>query len=302
MKINHDIYFFKRSPVLFTLILYCVFLSVSAQASDLDSLRVLIRSLQNKIEQKETVITQLSQEFNTINAKIYDYKAVQTSGAASFSRRLRNALKASHQLADTLDFVNKQIREDKSKLQNVYSTAIEHIEQKIQNELTEAKRAFRKRNEQKKRLSRIKKLEHEKAEYAGSLQKMQIDEKGWEKIIIEAGDTLRRLKLKAALLEDFRTNLKQSIRTLESELKKNRGDKKTYTEILDFYKELDDSLDDDQDIFDRSRIEELHDKIENLDAEFTKLKRQKTILNRDVIILEAQVQSFKTVISNKEAL
>ena len=302
MKIYQDIYSFKRSLVVFTtLIIFCLLLSVSVQASDLDSLRVLIRSFQNKIEQKESFITQLSQEFNTINAKIYEYKTVQTSGVASFSGRLRNALKASHQLADTLDFVTRQIREDKSKLQNAYSAAIEHIERKIQGELTEVKRESRNRNEQKKRLNLIKHLEQEKAEYAGNLQKMQVDEKGWKKITIEAGDTLRRLKLKAALLEDFEKNLKQSIQTLESGSRKNRDDKKTYAELLDFYKELDESLDDDQDIFDKSRIEELRDKIENSDTEFAELKQQMKTLNRDIAILKAKIEHFKSAISEKEA-
>jgi len=202
-----------------------------------------------------------------------------------------------HQLAFFASFRHIQI----FPVLNAYSAAIEHIERKIQGELTEVKRESRNRNEQKKRLNLIKHLEQEKAEYAGNLQKMQVDEKGWKKITIEAGDTLRRLKLKAALLEDFETNLKQSIQTLESGSRKNRDDKKTYAELLDFYKELDESLDDDQDIFDKSRIEELRDKIENSDTEFAELKQQMKTLNRDIAILKAKIEHFKSAISEKEA-
>jgi len=304
MKICCDIRLSKSAIAIFGILNLICFLPIAAvQASELDSLRVFIRSLQSEIEQKQAVITQLSKEFNSINEKIYEYKADQNSGANPFSNlRMQNALKTSHELADSIDSINKQLRESKSKLQNACSAAIQQIELEIQHELEFIKLSPLDKRQRKNRLALVKNLENEKADYAARLQTIKVDEKGWEKIIIQPEDNLRRLQLKAALLEDFLSNLNQSVRFLESEIEKNRGDKKTYTELLDFYKELDESLDDDQDIFDRNRIEELRYKIEGLDGEFGRLKQQMSVLNRDITILKAVSERFKTAITEKEAL
>jgi len=293
----------KSTIALWILTSLCFLPLTAGQTLELDSLRVLIRSLQQDLLKKETLLSELSEEFNRVNEQIYKYKTEQNASVNPFlSLRMQNALKTSHQFADSLDSINQQLRESKSKLQHAFSVAIQQIEAKIQEHLTIAKQESQNRNLQKKQLNLIKKLETEKTDYTASLQTMEIDEKGWERIAIEAGDNLRRLKLKAALLEDFLNNLNQSIRTLESEREKNRGDRKTYTQLLDFYKELDESLDDDQDIFDRNRLEELRDKISNLDTEYARLKRQMSVLSRDVSILKAKIELFYSAITEKEGL
>ena len=293
----------KSAITLWILTSLCFLPLAAGQTLELDSLRVLIRSLQNDMEKKETLLSGLSEEFNSVNERIYKYKTEQNAGVNPFlNLRMQNALKTSHQFADSLDSINQQLRDSKSKLQQAFSEAIKLIEAKIQEHLTIAKQESQNRNLQKKQLNLIKKLENEKTDYTASLQTMEIDEKGWERIAIEAGDNLRRLKLKAALLEDFLNNLNQSIRTLESEREKNRGDRKTYTQLLDFYKELDESLDDDQDIFDRNRLEELRDKISNLDTEYARLKRQMSVLSRDVSVLKAKIELFYSAITEKETL
>jgi DNA repair exonuclease SbcCD ATPase subunit len=293
----------KTATIWGILNLSCFFSIAAVQGSELDSLKILIRSLQSEIEQKQAVIARLSEEFTSMNVKIYEYKAEQNNGVNPFSHlRMQNALKTSHQLADSLDSINKQLRESKSKLQQVYSTAIQKIEEKIQHELSLAKDNSQNRSQQKKQLNDIRKLENEKADYAARLQTLKVDEGGWEKIEIEPEDNRRRLKLKAALLEDFLRNLTQSVRSLESELEKNRSDRKTYMELRDFYKELAESLDDDQDIFDRNRVEELRDKLEALDREFGRLKQQMNVLNRDITILKAKIELFNSAITEKESL
>ena len=303
MKNCYDICLIKSFLVIFIITnLVCLFPSVSVQASHLDSLRVLIRSLQSEIEQKQAVITQLSKEFNTINVRIYKYKAEQNIGVNPFSRlRMQNALKTSHQLADSLESTGRKLRVSTSRLQDAYSAAIQQIEIEIQQELSLMKSNLQDKHQRKNRLTLIRNLENEKVDYAARLQTMKVDEKGWEKILIQSEDTLRRLKLKAALLEDFLTNLRQSYNSLERDINKNLNDQSTYGELLDFYKELDESFDDDQDIFDRNRIEELQDKIENLDGEYGRLKNRMSILGRDILVLRAKIERFRTAINAKEA-
>ena len=271
------------------------------QSSDLDSLRSLIYSLQDEIEKRQANLENLSERFNEINLQVYEYKADQNKGVSPIARlRGQNALKASHHLADSLDSVNKSLRAKKSALQRACVTAIHEIDLQIQHELIWIKGNPKDKRQRKARLTLIKDMENEKANYAARVQTTQVDEKGWEKITIEPEDTLRRLNLKTTLLEDFLTNLRQSLRALGRELATNAGDMKTYTELRDFYKELDESLDDDQDIFDRDRIEELQDKLDNLDSENRTLGKKQIVLNTDMAILIAKIDRFKVAIAEKE--
>lgn len=213
---------------------------------------------------------------------------------------MQNALKTSHQLADSIDSTSRALREKKSRLQQAYAAAIQEIELEIQRQLRLVKLAPLDKRQRKIRLTLVKNLENEKAGYAARLQTMKIDEKGWEKILIEPGDRLRRLKLKTALLEDFLQNLNRSFNALKKDIQKKLSDRKTYEELLDFYKELDESLDDDQDIFDRNRIDELEDKLEDLDRENARLRHRVTALNQDITILNAKIERFKAAIRQKE--
>ncbi len=302
MKIRNKNSLLRHALVLFWIInLTGLSRTATMRTSELDSLRAVIHSLQSKIQQQQAILTRLSRDFNATNAKVYQYKSEQNGRVNLFARlRMQNALKTSHQLADSIDSISGALRENKSKLQQAYAAAIQKIELEIQRQLRLIKLVHLDKQKRKIYLALVKKLEKEKADYTARLQTMKIDEKGWEKILIEPEDTLRRLKLKTALLEDFLQNLIRSFNALKKDIQKNLNDRKTYEELLDFYKELDESLDDDQDIFDRNRIDELEDKLEDLDRENARLRLRIITLKQDITILNAKIERFKDAIREKK--
>lgn len=287
----------KRKIIQF---LICFFPLAGVYGSDLDSLRVVIRSLQTDIELNKAVVASLSTRFNAVNEKIYVYKTEQNAGTNPFSQlRMQDALKVSHLLADSLDSNTVKLRADALRLQHTLLIAQQQIDVEIQRQLDLAKQTPLNRSQQKEHIREIGKLEKEKAEYAAGLQTMNVEEEGWQKIVNQPQDTLRRLRLKLTLLQDFVVSLDQAIASAKEDIEKNRNDRKTYVNLLDFYKELDESLDD-QDIFDRNRIEEVRTKIENLDNEFVRLTQNATALNRDMTVLRAKVERFKLLIVERE--
>jgi len=303
MKRCYDIDFFKKLKTILVLVnIASLVVGMSVRATELDSLRVLINSLQNTIEQKQRVMAGLSKEFNKVNRKVYKYKAKKRQGMNPLSRlQMQNALRISHQLADSIDTTSQYLRKQKLRLQQVYKTAIRQIQIAIEQEMSSVKLNGPDKNRSKSQLNRIRELENEMTVYSSRLQKMQIDEKGWEKIRIEPGDSIRRLKLKLALLEDFLKNLENYSISLNTDNQKIQSERKTYQELLDFYTELEESLDDDQDIFDHNRLDELQEKIDNLDGESAKLKKQMAVLQQDIGYIKVKIGRFRnTMTSNNK--
>ncbi len=303
MKRCYDIDFFKKLKTILVLInIASLVVCMSVRATELDSLRVLIRSLQHTIEQKQKVMTGLSKEFNKVNREIYKYKVEKRQGMNPLSRlQMQNALRISHQLADSIDATSQYLRKERLRLQQVYKAAIGQIQIAIGQEMSHVKLNGHDKNRSKRQLDYISDLEDEMTVYSNRLQKMQIDEKGWEKIRIESGDSIRRLKLKMALLEDFLKNLGNYSTILKTDNQKIQSERKTYLELLDFYKELEESLDDDQDIFDHNRLDELQEKIDNLDGESAKLKNQMAVLQQDIRHIKVKIGRFRdTITSNNQ--
>ena len=300
MKRCYNIDFFKELKTILVLVnIASLAVCVSVRATELDSLRVLIRSLQNDIEQKQTVMTRLSKEFNKANREIYKYKVDKRQGMNPFSRlQMQNALRISHQLADSVDATSQYLRKKRLRLQQVYKAAIGQIQIAIEQEMSHVKLNGHDKNRSKRQLDYISDLEEEMTVYSNRLQKMQIDEKGWEKIRIEPGESIRRLKLKLALLEDFRKNLEHYSTSLKTDNQKIQSERKTYLELLDFYTELEESLDDDQDIFDHNRLDELQEKIDNLDGESAKLKKQIAVLQQDISHIKVKIGRFRNLLNS----
>jgi len=300
MKRCYNIDFFKELKTILVLVnIASLAVCVSVRATELDSLRVLIRSLQNDIEQKQTVMTRLSKEFNKANREIYKYKVDKRQGMNPFSRlQMQNALRISHQLADSVDATSQYLRKQRLRLQQVYKAAIGQIQIAIEQEMSHVKLNGHDKNRSKRQLDYISDLEEEMTVYSNRLEKMQIDEKGWEKIRIEPGESIRRLKLKLALLEDFRKNLEHYSTSLKTDNQKIQSERKTYLELLDFYTELEESLDDDQDIFDHNRLDELQEKIDNLDGESAKLKKQIAVLQQDISHIKVKIGRFRNLLNS----
>jgi len=287
--------------VLLVAALTCILPCPQAHATGLDSMRVVIRDLQNEIDAFQTVIDGLSDQFNDINHRIYEYKAGGQAGNIFSRNRMQNALKTSHLFADSLDALNGRLRDRNQRLQQAYSAAIRQIDLLIQGDLALVKTSPSLLAGSKKKLAEIKDLEREKSEYARRLQTLEVDEQGWKNIGIEEDDTVRRLRRKSALLEDFLRNAQRVLGYLDADILKRESDRKTYSELLDFYREMGESLDDDQDIFDRTRLEEIADKIENLDNETANIRERRRAVVADVVEIEAKLERFRQAIEEQGA-
>jgi hypothetical protein len=256
------------------------------QTPALDSLRATILSLQTGMAQQDSIIASLSGGFKEVNDRIFSYKSADGDGNPLQQLRLQDALKTSHELADHLEAAEKQRLEAQRQLRAAYAAMGPLIDTEIRN-------LIRRSGSHKDELALIQKLEQEKAVYAARLRTAPAEEKDWEKIKLAPEDTPQRVKLKTALLEDYRRKLVERRSAAQNELEKRKSERTTYIELQDFYRDLEQSIDDDRELIDSSRPDELRDKIESLADTIKEISNQVENLSLDIDVIKAKIEDFK---------
>jgi len=142
----------------------------------------------------------------------------------------------------------------------------------------------------------IQKLGKEKLSYLNLLQSIQISKEEWQSLEIEPGDTPQRIEMKIAILNDKLNKLERSISQEEEKLEELKKDRKVHEEMLDFYIELSRSVEDEQDIFDRNRIDEVKDHLENLSIKIREMENRIIEMKVNEVNLKKKIEKFKVAL------
>lgn len=267
--------------------------------TEIDSLRMLIQVAQDSLIKLESIQSQLEREFQQVNARIYHYKQDSTNGNPLKNYRLQSALKTSHKMADQIEKHEMQIKSLEKKLQYLYQTSIQQIDREIQKNLTNSKKAFDQKKNSSIKFKTIQKLEKEKADYYDRLKAIKIIDEDWKNLRLEPGDTSQRIQLKTAILQDKRTSLELSIQQQNVRLEELKKDRKVYQEMLGFYADLKLAIDDEQEFFDRNRIDELKDRVDDIDTKIRELEQDIYEMNADAESLKIKIELFRSAASDK---
>jgi hypothetical protein len=259
--------------------------------SSLDSLRISIQVLQDSLQNLQTVKNLQLQEFKRINEQIYQLKKESENRTQPLQQfRLQNALKSSRKIADGIAELDRCSQQMKTQLQKHYQGMIKAIDVEVQ-----------KRMDQNTPLNRpnmqfIPKLGKEKLSYLNLLQSIQISKEEWQSLEIEPGDTPQRIEMKIAILNDKLNKLERSISQEEEKLEELKKDRKVHEEMLDFYIELSRSVEDEQEIFDRNRLDEAKDHLENLSIKIREMENRIIEMKVNEVNLKKKIEKFKVAL------
>jgi len=256
--------------------------------SSLDSLRVSIQALQDSLQNLQTVKDQHLQEFKRINEQIYQWKKESENRTQPLLQlRLQNALKSSREIADRIAELDRRSQTMKTLLQKFYQEMISAIDLEVQ------KRMDQNAPPNRANLEVIQKLGKEKLSYLNLLQSIQISKEEWQSLELEPGETPQRIAMKIAILNDKLNKLERSIKQEEQKLEELKKDRKVHEEMLGFYVELSRSVEDEQEIFDRSRLDEVKDHLENLLIKMKELENHIVEMKVSEVNLKEKIIRFK---------
>ncbi len=297
----------KRYEEFFLIILVILLFASIANGSDLsrkrevidvDSLRTVIRIKQDSLSQLKSMQLHRQDEFQSINAKIYRYKENKGSNPLK-DYRLQNELKKSRKMADQIEKNKIQINSLENELQHLYQVAIKQIDRKIQNNLANSKNAL---NQTKKPsdFETIQNLEKEKADYYNRLKAINDVDEDWKKLRIEPGDTRQRIQMKTAILQDKLANIELVIQQRKQRLQELDKDRQVYQEMMGFYVDLKLAVDEEQEFFDRNRVDELQDQIDSIDKKRKELRQEIHKMSANADTLKNKVVIFKNAAQNQK--
>ncbi len=251
----------------------------------LDSLREEIQNCQDSLLVLEKNKSQKLQNFKRVNDQIYKLKQEPNQPLLQF--RLQNALKSSREIADFISELDRHSQKNKTRLQIMYHEIIKQIDDEIQKRMNE------KSSPNRIEMSGIQKLRKEKLFYMNMLQTLHIDEQEWLEIKIDPDDTPERIRMKTMILKDKLAKLERYIAQENEKLVEFKKEQKVQNEMLNFYQELSRSVEDEQEIFDRNRIEEVKDNLENIATKVRELEIE--ILNMKVssVNLKEKIKQFE---------
>jgi len=252
----------------------------------LDSLRISIQTLQDSLQYLTTVKDKEMQEFKQINEQIYKYKEEPNQPLIQF--RLQNALKASREIADRIATIDRKSQDIKSQLQNLFQEIIKTIDAEIQGRITNSKPGSPNRDD----MSIIQNLGKEKLRYLDQLQSIVINEDEWQQLEIEPDDTPQRIRMKFTILNDKLEKIERSISQEEVKLEELIKDSKVHKEMIGFYIELSRAVEDEQEIFDRNRLDELRDHLETLTIKITDMEHKIIAMKVDVVNIKKKIEQF----------
>ncbi|KAA3610619.1 MAG: hypothetical protein DWQ05_21620 [Calditrichaeota bacterium] len=237
----------------------------------LDSLRIAIVRQQASLDSVQQVRSTQMLKFSEVNGQINEYKielGKQRQPLLEF--RLNAALKKSRELADKISILDARVNQIKVNLQELYKQMIATLDTEIRSLLSSSNS----KTPNQAALNSSQRLSKEKSGYFSRLNSIKINVSEWQNITIEANDSPQRIMMKTTLLKDKAARLERVILQDEERLRELEKDKKMQNEMLVFYLDLSRTLEDEQGIFDRDRLEELKDQSENFAREIQIIKSQ----------------------------
>ncbi len=270
------------------------------QFSTLDSLEAGVAIRQDSLVKLEALNQRLENRFQMINQQVSELKqALATSNNPLTRLNLNNRLKTSRQMADSLAENNVRIRNVKIHLQRLYNQILVMLDQEIER-LLASRKAMPNDSQLKNRIVReLEALDRKKERYRQLLESETGSRPEWQSLQIEASDTPQRISLKINVLRDQRIRFLSDSLVLEQQLQTLLKDRNIYRELLAFYGELSTSVEDEQEFFDRNRIDEIKDRLDTLSDEILTLKSRKKKIITDMILLNEKIQEFTAVLQDK---
>lgn len=254
----------------------------------LDNLRTSIHAMQDSLQYFQNIRDQYLQEFKHINEQIYRLKNESVNRSQPLLQiRLQNALKSSREIADRISGTDLNIRKTKTLLQKLYQEMIYAIDIEIGKRLEQSVLPNR------SNLEVIQKLGEEKLTYLNGLQSIKISEEEWQNLEIDPDDTPQRIEMKTAILSDKLKRLERSIELEEHKLGELIKDHKVQQEMLSFYYDLSRSVEDEQEIFDRNRLDEVKELLENLSVIISEMENSILAMKVSEMNLHAKIERFK---------
>lgn len=237
------------------------------QGKALDSLRASIATDENTLinlkSQKETI----SKLFKSINDKIYEIKLKKTSNLLN-NIKLNQYLKESNLYADSIDTINSLVNSILLSLNNKYNSVITRLNEMI---LTEQEK-FKKETIAQKKIdifNNIQDMEKEKQKF---LDKLNIDTTRINietPVEIEAGDSFESVKLKIDILYDRVHYIDKERNRLSENQNELKSEMLIYQDMVDFLAELRLNVDEEQDFYDRDRVNQLRYQIREIKSELS---------------------------------
>ncbi|NOY60164.1 MAG: hypothetical protein GXO75_14715, partial [Calditrichaeota bacterium] len=199
-----------------------------------------------------------------------------------------------------LEKQERQINTLEQRLQFLYQTAVQEIDREIQKYLLVKKKAVIKKKSSSLGFETIQKLEKEKADYYNRLKTIKVIDEEWKNLHVEAGDTPKRIQMKMAILQDKLASLERTIRQQKARLEELKKDRKVYQEMLSFYTDLKLAIDDEQEFFDRNRVDELQDRVDGIDTKIRELEQHINEMGADADTLKNKIEIFRNATENKK--
>lgn len=284
----------KYRHLLLILFLFSLPLNAALYFSpSLDGLKGDIRLAQDSLQSLQQRQKTLEAEFNTLNLEIYEFKqALEKNNNPITQLRLSNALKSSRQFADRLELLIRRIRALEIRLQDLYRRAINAIDREIRVLLSRSGNPGDRRGMAPAAIQQLQTLEQDKTYFSGLLQNNDQKNTPWKQLSIDPGDSPQRIRMKTAILQDHMTRLEKSLKTILDRKKELQKDQKIYGEMLNFYLELNQAVDDEQEFFDRNRIDEQKDRLETLNQQIIDLDGEIGKIRADIELLNSKLRLF----------
>ena len=267
---------------------------------EIDGLKHRISTLQDSIATLQLRIAGVETNFDALNNTIYQsQKELETNNNPLVRLRLDRALRAARDLGDTLENLNKTLHRQEAKLQLLYEDAINTINEEIE-KLVRDTSANRSPEVKRIKFEKIAALEMDKSVYQEQVANKQPRQTGWRSLEVQNSDSPRRIRLKKAILEEQLQTTQQQIADYRQRQVFIEKDQKLYQEMLDFYTELNQGIDDEQEFFDRNRLDELNDRLDLLATEKKTLEDTIGLLEQDMALLREKLGSFPNTFEIKD--
>ena len=272
-----------------------------AQMARIDSLKETIKAKEDSLRLVKKEKAKIETEFQRKNIQIYQYKKRLLKENNPFLEyRLKQLLKNSQELANKLEKMQQTIRHLQSILQMEYRNLIEAINTDIQKHLNSLNKTKKGLPHYFSELDSIQSLEKEKNKFTNKLHGLPTQDTDWQKITIEPQDTPDKIQTKLAILQDKLLQFDKILREENQNLEQLKKDLSIYKEMLTFYLDLNQTIDEEREYFDRNRMDELRDWIDATDSKIEKTDRHIQKLTNDRKKLQIKIRYFLETIHKRE--
>lgn len=257
---------------------------LSGQIGSLDSLRTSISNSEKILEKLKLQKEAVSLSFDRINSKIYRLKLNLSNSDNPLTRiELNKNLKESNLYADSIETLNLLIRRSTSLLSSQYKDIISILNELI---LSEQNKFKKETNTQTKIniFEKVRQLDDERQKYQNLISKQTPAINLKISLNIEPGDTYNTIQLKIDIVNDRINSGNDERRLLFDKQKELRSELSIYQDMVDFMNDLRLNIDEEQEFYDRDRVNQLRynikqikNKIQNIDERLKSIDKEEKL-------------------------